>query len=163
MQAMFRPLVLQVADNPAVEQFFHTNRATRSLVERFVAGETLDLAIGQARTIARQGMGTTLDLLGENVTSEKEAREAIGRYITILRRMSESGLDPNISVKLTMLGLDIAESLAVEGMREILAFTRNVGGFVRVDMEGSAYTEQTIQIVDGLHREFPDEVGTVIQ
>jgi proline dehydrogenase len=82
----------------------------------------------------------TLDLLGENVGTEAEARAAVAGYVETLRRMAGSGLEPNISVKLTMLGLDLGEALAEATLRQILGVARAVDGFVRVDMEGSAYT-----------------------
>jgi proline dehydrogenase len=163
MQAVFRPMILQVAGNESVERFFRSSTLVRSLVERFVAGETLDGAIDRSRGIARQGMGVTLDLLGENVTSTREASAAVDAYAEILRVMAAAGLAPNISVKLTMLGLDLSAELAAEGMLHILPLARELGGFVRVDMEGSAYTERTVRIVDALHRQYPEEVGTVIQ
>ncbi len=163
MQALLRPTVLRVADHPAVVKFFRENEATRSLVSRFVAGETLDEALSAARGIAGQGMTTTMDLLGENVATEAEARAAVPTYAEILERMAADGLEPNISVKLTMLGLDQSDDLAVECMRSILAVAAKVGGFVRIDMEGSAYTSRTIAIAERLHDEFQENVGTVIQ
>ncbi|MFM9105905.1 MAG: proline dehydrogenase family protein [Chloroflexota bacterium] len=163
MTAMFRPAVLRIAEMPAVRRFVQENPASRSLVERFVAGETLDEAIDRSRAVARLGMSVTLDLLGDNVRAETEARAAVDRYIGMFRRMAEAGLEPNISVKLTMLGLDIADSLAAEGLDRLLATAREVSGFVRADMEGSAYTARTLAIVGDAHARYPDEVGTVIQ
>lgn len=163
MQALLRSPVLRAADHPAVVKFFRENGASRSLVSRFVAGETLDEALAVSRSIASQGMTTTMDLLGENVATEAEARGAIPTYAEILERMAGDGLEPNISVKLTMLGLDQSDDLAVECMRSILAVADRVGGFVRIDMEGSAYTSRTIAIAERLHDEFPGCVGTVIQ
>jgi len=163
MQRLMRPTVLRVAATPAVERFFRENQTTRGLVGRFVAGETLDAALDRVRPIAAEGMTVTLDLLGENVATEGEARAAVERYAETLRRMAGAGLEPNISVKLTMLGLDLDEALAEALMREILGGAREVGGFVRVDMEGSAYTARTLALVEALHDDVPDEVGTVIQ
>jgi proline dehydrogenase len=163
MQAVLRPAVLKVADHPAVVRFFRQNGATRSLVERFVAGESLPEALAAARSIAAQGMTTTLDLLGENVATEAEARAVVPAYADILRRMQGDGLEPNISVKLTMLGLDLGDDLATHLARQIVAVAAEVGGFVRIDMEGSAYTSRTIAIAGRLHDEFPAAVGTVIQ
>lgn len=163
MQALVRPTVLRVADHPAVVTFFRNNDATRSLVSRFVAGESLDEALAVSRGIATQGMTTTMDLLGENVASEAEASAAVPSYAAILERMAAAKLEPNISVKLTMLGLDQSDDLAIECMRGILAVAATVGGFVRIDMEGSAYTSRTIAIAERLHDEYPENVGTVIQ
>lgn len=163
MQAMFRPAALRIAGIPAVERFMRESPASRSLVERFVAGETLDEAIERSRALVRQGMTVTLDQLGENVHEEGAARQAADRCIAALRRMAEAGLEPNISVKLTMLGLDIAESLAADGLERLLAAASDASGFVRVDMEGSAYTQRTVDLVGAAHSRYPEQVGTVIQ
>jgi proline dehydrogenase len=163
MQAVLRPAVLRVADHPAVVAFFRENEATRGLVSRFVAGESLDEALAASRAIAGRGMTTSLDLLGENVATETEARAVVPVYAQILRRMAADGLEPNISVKLTMLGLDLGDDLATACAREIVAVAAEVGGFVRIDMEGSAYTTRTLAIAETLHDAFPDSVGTVIQ
>ena len=163
MQRLTRPTVLRVASTPAVERFFRHNGTTRGLVDRFVAGDTLETALERVRPIAAEGMGVTLDLLGENVATEAEAQSAVGGYVATLRRMAAAGLEPNISVKLTMLGLDVGEALAEASLREILGAAREVGGFVRVDMEGSAYTARTLALVEKVYDDFPDEVGTVVQ
>ena len=163
MQRLTRPIILRVASTPAVERFFRQNGTTRGLVDRFVAGETLETALERVRPIAAEGMTVTLDLLGENVSTEAAARAAVGGYVVTLRRMAAADLEPNISVKLTILGLDLGEALADAALREILGMARGVGGFVRVDMEGSAYTARTLALVEKLHDDFPNEVGTVIQ
>jgi proline dehydrogenase len=105
----------------------------------------------------------TLDRLGENVVTPGEARGAVASYAETLREMAASKLDPNISVKLTMLGLDIDDDIAYDNMLTLLETARTVDGFVRIDMEGSAYTERTLAIAEGLHARFPGQVGTVIQ
>jgi proline dehydrogenase len=159
-QFLRRPL-LAVTDSDVLERLIRRNG--QGLVRRFVAGEDLDAALNVVRRIFDQGMTVTLDQLGENVTTGDEARAAVGSYVDILRRMHESGFEPNISVKLTMLGLDLSDDLALQSMRPILETAREVAGFVRIDMEGSAYTERTLAIADALHGEFPSIVGTVIQ
>ena len=163
MQTLLRRPMLAVADSAPVEGLIRRSGFSRGLVRRFVAGETLDEALAAVRGIAGQGMTVTLDQLGENVASAEAARAAVGSYVRILERMAGDGLEPNISVKLTMLGLDLGDDLAAENAVPILEAARRVGGFVRVDMEGSAYTGRTLAIVEALHDRFPDEVGTVIQ
>lgn len=158
-----RAAVLRIAATPAVERVFRSHSLTRRLVDRFVAAESLDDALVAVRSIVAQEMTVTLDLLGENVTGEQEARSAVATYAETLRRMAASGMQPNISVKLTMLGLDLGESMAEAAMREILAVAREVDGFVRVDMEGAGYTARTLALVELVHDEFPNLVGTVIQ
>jgi len=162
MQLLRGPM-LALADNARVEGLVRKSGFSRGLVRRFIAGEDLDAALGAARRIADQGLTTTLDQLGENVATADEARTAVGSYVEILRRMAAAGLEPNTSVKLTMLGLDLGDDLARENMLRILAVAREVSGFVRIDMEGSAYTDRTIAITEALLDRFPAEVGTVIQ
>ncbi len=163
MQQILRRPMLALADNRAVEGLMRRNGFSKGLVRRFVAGEDLETALEAVRGVAAQGMTATLDQLGENVATVEEARAAASSYVTILRRMAAADLEPNISVKLTMLGLDLGDNLARENMVPILEAAREVGGFVRIDMEGSAYTERTIEITEALHARFPDQVGTVIQ
>ena len=161
-QALRRPL-LAAAESDRIEAFMRRNQFSKGLVHRFVAGEDLRTALDAVQGIAAQGMTSTLDHLGENVTTLAEARSAAESYTAVLQRMADAGLEPNISVKLTMLGLDLGEETAREQMVPILEQARSVNGFVRIDMEGSAYTEGTLSITEALHERFPENVGTVIQ
>ncbi|MGI8643544.1 MAG: proline dehydrogenase family protein [Thermomicrobiales bacterium] len=161
-QVLRRPL-LAAAENDRIEAFMRRNQFSRRLVHRFVAGEDLDTALEAVQGIASQEMTSTLDHLGENVTTLEEARAAVESYTTILQRMAQAGLEPNISVKLTMLGLDLGEEVAREHLVPILEQARAVNGFVRIDMEGSAYTVVTVATTETLHERFPENVGTVIQ
>ncbi len=161
LQQVFRRPILAVADNAVVERTIR--RSGGGLVSRFVAGETLDLALVQVRRLAESNLTATLDQLGENVRTEAEATTAVESYTTILSRLAEAGLEPNISVKLTMLGLDFGDEVAYRNMLPVLRRAAEARGFVRIDMEGSAYTEQTIAITERLHAEYPGVVGTVIQ
>jgi len=97
------------------------------------------------------------------VTTVQEAEAAAETYVTILERLAAEGLEPNISIKLTMLGLDLGDQIAASLLTRVLAAARDVSGFVRVDMEGSAYTERTVAITEAQHAAFPGTVGTVIQ
>lgn len=160
---VMRRVVLGVADLPPVHRLFKGNRYARRLVDRFVAGDTLDSALPVARGLATEGITVTLDLLGENVSTIEEAAAAVSSYIDILHQMKANDLEPNISVKLTMLGLDLGDNVARENMIRILEAAREVGGFVRIDMEGSNYTTRTMEIFGELHDRFPEQVGIVIQ
>lgn len=162
MQFM-RQAVIAVADNPLVTKFFTGSKLARGLVDRFVAGESIDEAMVACHDIAAQGMTITLDQLGENVHSQAEVDAATATYVAGLRRLRAENLTPNVSVKLTMLGFDLGDEVARDAMVGILETAREVGGFVRIDMEGSAYTERTMRIFYELHDRFPDEVGIVIQ
>ncbi|MGH2535001.1 MAG: proline dehydrogenase family protein [Thermomicrobiales bacterium] len=160
---LLRRSMLAVADQPRVERVLRRNGLSGKLVKRFIAGEELDDALTAAQAIAAQGMATTLDQLGENVATAEDARAAVGAYVAILERMADTGVEPNISIKLTMLGLDLGDEVARENVRPILAAARAVGGFVRIDMEGSAYTERTMRLFADFHNDYPDQVGIVVQ
>ena len=162
MQLM-RQTVIAVADNPLVTRFFTGSKLARGLVDRFVAGESIDEAIVACHDIDARGMTTTLDLLGENVHTQAQVETATAAYVAMLRRLRAEGLTPNVSVKLTMLGFDLGDEVARDAMESILDAAREVDGFVRIDMEGSAYTDRTMRLFDELHDRFPDEVGIVIQ
>ncbi len=155
--------ILAVAGREEVERFLRDSRFSRNLVTRFVAGETVDTALAAAKRLAADGLKTTLDRLGENVLTPAEARSAVDSYAATLNAMATAGLEPNISVKLTMLGLDIDEDVAYDNMVVLLETASAIDGFVRIDMEGSAYTKSTLSIAEALHERFPDHVGTVIQ
>jgi proline dehydrogenase len=163
MGTVFRNAILAVSERDEVEHLVRSSRLSRRLAERFVAGDTLDEALLAARGLADQGLTTTMDRLGENVLTPEEANRAIDAYAETLRGLARYGLDPNISVKLTMLGLDIRDEAAYDNMVTLLETTEALEGFVRIDMEGSAYTERTIAIAEALHDRYPERVGTVIQ
>ena len=163
MSTLLRSGILATAEGNVVERFVRDSRWSRALVARFVAGDRLADALAAATRLAGQGLMATLDRLGENVVTPGEARGAVASYAETLREMAASKLDPNISVKLTMLGLDIDDDIAYDNMLTLLETARTVDGFVRIDMEGSAYTERTLAIAEGLHARFPGQVGTVIQ
>jgi proline dehydrogenase len=107
-------------------------------------------------------MYVSLDHLGENVSDAKEAISAAQDYIAILDRIKQTGVDANISIKLTALGLDISQVLCEQNVCRILDFAQQFSIFVRIDMEGSAYTERTIDISLRMHKQY-EHVGTVIQ
>ncbi len=161
MQQLLRKPLLAVADSDRMEGL--VRRHAGGLVKRFVAGEEIESAVAAVRGIANQGMSTTLDQLGENVSTVQEAEAAAETYVSILERLAAEGLEPNISIKLTMLGLDLGEQVATSLLTRVLAAAKDVGGFVRVDMEGSSYTERTVAITEAQHAAFPGTVGTVIQ
>ncbi len=146
-------------------RFARRNRLARGFARRFVAGETLDEAIEAARGLAGRGITVTLDLLGESVDDAPAAEAARDEAIAMLERMGPvPGVDTNISVKLTQLGLDIAEPLCRGNMVRILDRARALGGFVRIDMESSEYTDRTLGLFgEHLFPVYRDHVGVVIQ
>lgn len=159
----FRRPILSVASRPSVERFTRTNRLVNGLVERFVAGDDLEAALPNVQALAAEGITATLDELGENVSTNEEALLAVGTFTHSLEELARHELEPNISIKLTSLGLDLGDDVALANTRSILEAARTVGGFVRIDMEGSAYVERTMELFEKLHDSFPDTVGIVIQ
>ncbi|MFM1653410.1 proline dehydrogenase family protein [Brevibacillus sp. B_LB10_24] len=130
---------------------------------RFVAGETISEAIQKVRELNEKGLLCTLDHLGEFVFSEEEANESADYCIMTLEAICASGVNCNLSLKLTQLGLDISRDLCLRNMRRILEAAKKNGNiFVRIDMEDYAHNEVTLQILDELLQDF-DNVGTVIQ
>ncbi len=132
---------------------------------RFVAGTTVEEALAATKKVNDAGMSVSLDNLGENVTNEAEARHSAGLYRQLLSEISARHLNANISLKLTHMGLDVQESLARELVSGLVAQAAAQQSFVRVDMEGSAYTQRTLDFVHELHRrpENQGRVGAVIQ
>jgi proline dehydrogenase len=159
---MLKDTLLYLAQNQQLHDFVVHNKATRSVSRRFVAGEELEEAVQATRALNRRGMQVALDHLGENVSDDREARAAAQDYIRALDVIEKTGIDANISIKLTALGLDISQELCEQNVRTILEHARDAGIFVCIDMEGSAYTEQTIDITLRMHEQF-EHVGTVIQ
>jgi proline dehydrogenase len=159
---MLKGTLLYLSQNNTLRDFVMHNRATRAVSRRFVAGEALDQAIEATRTLNQRGMHVSLDHLGENVSDAKEATSAAQDYINILDRIKQTGVDANISIKLTALGLDISQELCEQNVCRILEYAQQFPIFVRIDMEGSAYTERTVDITLRMHKRY-EHVGTVIQ
>ena len=134
------------------------------MARRFVAGETLDEAVGAVRGLNAQGITASLDLLGESVHNEGEARETARAYLEILDRIERERLDCNVSLKLTAMGQDISDELCIENVSAVLQRAREYGTFVRLDMESSEYTDRTLDLFEQqLFPAFPENVGIVLQ
>ena len=138
------------------------NALSRRVARRFVAGERLDDAIEAGREVNRAKRSASLDLLGENVSDEAGARRAAEDYLAIFDRIAREKLDANVSLKLTQLGLDLGEPLCQELLEGIVAHAAELGNFVRIDMEGSAYTQRTVGITRRVRAKYSN-VGTVMQ
>jgi proline dehydrogenase len=163
ISTLLRNGILVAAERNEIERFVRGGRFARALVSRFVAGDSVGEALVVANGLSANGLTTTLDQLGENVVTPAEASRAVESYARTLREMAAEDLEPNISVKLTMLGMDISDDVAYDNMLILLDMAASVNGFVRVDMEGSAYTERTLSIAKALHERFPGRLGTVVQ
>jgi proline dehydrogenase len=138
------------------------NRILFFFARRFVAGLTIDEAVQAVRRLNRLGIGTTLDVLGENVHAPRSAQLAVQSYLHTLDSIRETGIDSNISLKLTQMGLDISQKLCFENLEKICEKAAAYGNFVRIDMEGSDYTGRTLEILEKLFQTFPN-VGIVLQ
>lgn len=161
---MLRRTFLYLSNQPRLFHFVRHNAMAKRFASRFVAGESLDSALAAVRQLNARKIRASLDLLGESVTTEAEARAASRSYLQMLDRIHEAGLDANVSVKLTQMGLDISEELCVDIMQQILERARSYRTFVRLDMEGSDYTERTLRLFeDRLYPSFPEHVGIVLQ
>ena len=132
------------------------------LSSRFVAGVKVEDAIRATRELNARGISVTLDALGENVLEEAHALRAAGTYHTLLNAIARERLDANISLKLTQMGVDLGNGTAEDLVSKLAEKAESVGSFVRVDMEGSAYTEATIALVRRIHA-VNGSIGIVIQ
>lgn len=161
---MLRSTFLWLSERSRIFAFVKRNRLARRVASRFVAGETLDSAIEAARAMNAKGITVSLDLLGESVASPEETHKARDEIIRTVEAVARSRVDDNVSVKLTQLGLEISDALCADNMRSVLARAKEVGVFVRIDMEGSDYTERTLRLFyDRFHPEFDGLTGVVIQ
>ena len=164
---MLRTFFVRLSENPSLRNFAERSSLGRRVSGRFVAGTGIADAVRATEAINRAGMSVTIDNLGENVTNPGEARHSAQLYHQILDAISANHLNANISLKLTHMGLDVDEKLARDIVSGLVAkaASMNRPGFVRVDMEGSPYTQRTLDFVHELHR-MPgnaNSVGTVIQ
>jgi proline dehydrogenase len=159
---LLKDTLLYLAQNQHLRNFVIHNSAVRSVSRRFVAGEVLEEAVQATRTLNKSGMQAALDFLGENVSDEREARVSVQNYIAALELIKQTGINANISIKLTALGLDLSRGLCEENVARILELADQYAIFVCIDMEGSVYTEQTVAITLDMSRRF-ENVGTVIQ
>lgn len=155
--------MLWLAGNARAEELVRQARLSRPLVDRFVAGEDAEDALATARALDARGLGFTLDMLGENAADEARAAEAGQAYLALLDQIQTAGLPGNISIKLTMLGLDISDESAWEKLGAIVRRADELGMFVRVDMEGSAYTSRTLGLFRRVHDLYPKATGIVLQ
>jgi proline dehydrogenase len=164
---MLRTFFVRLSENPSLRSFAERSSLGRRVSGRFVAGTEIADAVRATQAINRARMSVTIDNLGENVTNPDEARHSAQLYQQILDAIAGNQLNANISLKLTHMGLDIDEKLARDIVSGLVAkaAAMNPPGFVRVDMEGSPYTQRTLDFVHELHR-MPgnaNSVGTVIQ
>ncbi len=161
---MLRTFLLYLSRQPGIFRFVRHNGLAKRFASRFVAGETIASACDAVAELNAKGITATLDLLGESVTNEAEARETGRQYLALLDEMARRKLDANVSVKLTALGQDIRDELCESVTTEILAKAKTLDSFVRLDMEGSPYTQRTLDFfAERLYPTYPGQVGVVLQ
>ncbi len=164
---MLRAFFVRLSENPSLRTFAESSALGRRVSGRFVAGTEIADAVRATQAVNRASMSVTIDNLGENVANPEEARHSAQLYQQILDAVAANQLNANISLKLTHMGLDIDERLARELVSGLVAKAASMDPpcFVRVDMEGSPYTQRTLDFVQELHA-MPgnaNAVGTVIQ
>jgi proline dehydrogenase len=162
---MLRSLFIGLSESKGLRNFAEKSPLGLRFSQRFVAGTDLADVIRAAQVVNEWGAGVSIDNLGENVTNAEEAKHSAELYHHMLDEISQRKLNANISLKLTHMGLDVSEELAFGLVTELVDHAVRINNFVRVDMEGSPYTQRTIDFVRGLHREpgHAGRVGTVIQ
>ena len=153
---MFRETWLWAAEKARVETFVTEGKLTRSVVERFVAGNKAADAIRVIEQLNAKDIGGILDLLGEGVTDPVGAKQAFEDYLDSIKRIEESGVDTTVALKLTQLGLAFDQQACIEYVRALAVEGRSVGTSIEIDIEQSDHVTQTIEVFTELRREFPD-------
>jgi len=133
------------------------------VARRYVAGDTLDDAAHTLRALNEEGAMGTVDILGEEVREPVKATAAVAEYLRLLERIEDEKLDANISIKPTMLGLNIDQALCEENLLNIVGRAAEFDNFVRIDMEDHTCTDNTIRLFRQMHEKYPSTVGVVLQ
>ena len=162
---MLRAALISLSESKSLRSAAEKTWVGQRVSRRFVAGTTTEDALAATRAVNQLGLSVSVDNLGENVTNADEARHSAQLYHQLLDQMSEQGLDANVSLKLTHMGLDVDEEMAYQISSGVVEHAARINNFVRVDMEGSAYTQRTLDFVRRLHNApgLSGHVGAVIQ
>ena len=159
-----RSALLYLARQEKLKDFAARFRFFENLTTRFIAGDTTDEAVAAIRDINARGCSASFDHLNESVSSVAETEAEVREYLNVLAQIDETGIDSNVSIKLTQFGLEIDPELAYGNARRVVEDAAGRGNFVRVDMEGSNVTQATIDIFKRLRAEFGlNDVGIVLQ
>jgi proline dehydrogenase len=159
---MTRAFFLFLSRRRTLRRWIETSRLSRKLTRRFIAGLTLEDELAVCRRLDGEKILSTIDRLGENVTSLDEARASCDAYLQVLDRIHESGLASTVSIKLTQFGLDFSTDDCLGNVRRLVAKAQQMGTRIEIDMESSEYTDRTLEIVTRLHAEFRS-VRAVVQ
>jgi proline dehydrogenase len=158
-----RGTFLYLSQQKNLRRWMETSPEARKLTSRFIAGMTLGDGLRVARELQSEGMLTSLDHLGENVTTEAEACSARDAYLEALRRLAEARLPATISMKVTSLGLDISPELCRDNTDSLVRLARDTGSRIEFDMEDATYTDRNLTLVREMHTLYPGHVRAVIQ
>jgi proline dehydrogenase len=162
LNVVLRRGILATADSRRVQRFVRSH-GMRLGAARFVGGETLDDVVPVLRRLNERSLRANTTLLGEDVRDRTAARMVVDRYEEVFRRLHDEGLDANVALKLTHLGLGLDAELASANVARLVAFADGLGNFVRIDMEESKYVDPTLRIYRRLREAGHDNVGTVLQ
>jgi proline dehydrogenase len=157
-----RSLFLLLSGNRQLKQWSSQSRIAQVAARRFVAGESVENAITAIRLANQRGLTASLDHLGEDTETEAQAIAAADDYLIALDRIAETAVQSHVSVKLTQLGLDLGTGFCRDNVGRVAARAKQVGTFVRIDMEGSDHIERTFEVLYSVREEY-DNVGAVIQ
>jgi proline dehydrogenase len=162
---ILRSTLIALSRNPPLRRFAESSRIGGKMSSRFVAGTSVAQVLEAAASVNRQGISTSLDSLGENAHSPQEAHHSADIYHQLLDAIQQRSLDANVSVKLTQMGMDLDPELACSIVAGLVQHAVAANTFVRIDMEGSEYTQATIDMVSRLHAlpENRGRIGVVIQ
>ena len=160
---MLRSMFIAMSRNKGLRRFSESSALGRRLSSRFVAGMTIEAGLEAAARMNREGIEATLDSLGESVTDPVQAQHSADIYHQLIDAIEARGLKANVSVKLSQVGMEIDPALAETIVSGMVEHAAKAGTFVRIDMEGSEYTEATIAMTERLHARWPGSVGTVLQ
>lgn len=149
---MLRNGFLWLSQNRSLRSWMESSSVTRSLTSRFIAGLRLEDGLALAKALAGQGIETALDHLGENVGTAEEAKAASAAALEALSRLARLGIDGTVAIKLTQFGLDLSMDECIGNLDPLVALAKQAGTRVEVDMESTAYTERTLQIVETMHQ-----------
>jgi proline dehydrogenase len=143
---MVRGAFLYLSRSQVLRRWMEASRVPRKITRRFVAGETLQQELDVCQRLHGEGIFSTLDHLGENVTTTDEASASCDVYISVLDQIGVAKLPSTIAIKLTQFGIDLSEQACLDNVRRLEAKSKMVGSRVEIDMESSAYTERTVAL-----------------
>jgi len=148
---LLRAAFISLSESKSLRSAAENTWIGQRLSRRFVAGTTIEDALEATQAMNKLGLSVSVDNLGENVTNADEARHSAQLYHQMLDQMNAGGLDANVSLKLTHMGLDVDETMAYEIASGVVQHAARINNFVRIDMEGSPYTQRTLDFVHRLH------------